>query len=262
MTRSSLGLKANYSQRLVIKGPLIEDTYRVMQAWSPTSSLRENVARMREQNTAGTATSAWSVELGKTLSSRFSKGDDFAPLVVLAQGHYDIARWSFCLLWHLGSTDLMFRDFMVECLTQLDHQGVAKVTTDDIEPFVRSLVKRGSVDSQVTDKSIRRVSSDLLRIAGLFGLLEGKVGRRFSRIQIPEDALLYAIYSLWDDNPSAERLIKSDRWRLFLMDPSHVEHELLNLHQFRRLHYQRAGSVRELSLPHASLLDFTRSLVS
>jgi hypothetical protein len=59
-----------------------------------------------------------------------------------------------------------------------------------------------------------------------------------------------------------ERILDSDRWELFLLTPAQVEHELLNLHQFRRLHYERAGSIRALSLPHANLMAFAQSLVA
>jgi hypothetical protein len=34
------------------------------------------------------------------------------------------------------------------------------------------------------------------------------------------------------------------------------------MHQFRRLRYERAGSIKELSLPHDSLLEFANSLVT
>ena len=47
-----------------------------------------------------------------------------------------------------------------------------------------------------------------------------------------------------------------------MLQPTQVEQELLNLHQFRRLHYERAGSIRELSLPHANLMAFAQSLVA
>ena len=36
---------------------------------------------------------------------------------------------------------------------------------------------------------------------------------------------------------------------MFLMRPSDVERELLRLHQFRKLHYEVAGSLVQLSLP-------------
>jgi hypothetical protein len=58
------------------------------------------------------------------------------------------------------------------------------------------------------------------------------------------------------------RALQSQRWRLFLLAPATVERELLNLHQLRRLRYEQAGSIRELTLPHASLLEFTQSLAS
>ena len=103
---------------------------------------------------------------------------------------------------------------------------------------------------------------DLLRAAAEFGLLEGKLRREYRHPAIPENAILFAIYSLWDQSRSADRLIHSDQWHQFLMRTGQVEHELLNLHQFRRLHYERAGSVRELSLPYDSLTDYCQSLVA
>ena len=37
-----------------------------------------------------------------------------------------------------------------------------------------------------------------------------------------------------------------------------VEAELLRLHQFRKLHYQVAGSVAELTLPSGSPLEYAQ----
>ena len=39
---------------------------------------------------------------------------------------------------------------------------------------------------------------------------------------------------------------------MFLMDMSDVERDLLRLHQFRKLHYEVAGSLAQLKLPHRS----------
>jgi hypothetical protein len=99
-------------------------------------------------------------------------------------------------------------------------------------------------------------------LAGQFGFLEGKVQRRIRNPVIPEDAILYAVYSLRELGKNLDQLFNSDRWKLFLLHPSQIEQELLNLHQFRRLSYERAGTIRDLSLPHANLVAFAESLVA
>ena len=44
------------------------------------------------------------------------------------------------------------------------------------------------------------------------------------------------------------------------MDASDVERELLRLHQFRKVHYEVAGSLAQLKLPCGSSLDYVREL--
>jgi len=252
---------AKFSGRLVRKGVLVEETYRVLACWDLAKSLRDNIATIRRDNPVGASNQAWLREVTATISNRFSGGDPVAPLVVLAKGGFPIETWKYCLLWHLASTDGLYSAFAREFLHPRIESGIAVFTTEDVMPFVRELEARGVFEERLSDYGVRRMGRDLLRTAGDFGLVHGQARREVRHAVIPENALLYAVYSLWEQMPSADRLISSDRWRLFLMGPSHVEHELLNLHQFHRLHYQRAGTVRELSLPHDSLLDFAKSLV-
>ena len=54
----------------------------------------------------------------------------------------------------------------------------------------------------------------------------------------------------------------ADDWRMFLMRPADVEHELLRLHQFRKLDYQVAGSLVQLSLPCESAVEYAERMVA
>jgi hypothetical protein len=254
--------KLKFSGRLARKGVLVEETYRIFCHWNPDRSLRENITTIRAGNPVGASNQAWLREITATISNRFSTGDSIAPLVTLAKGGLALEAWKYCLLWHLGSTDGLYSAFACEFLFPRIDTGVAVFTTDDVIPFVRELNVRGVFEEPLSDYGVRRLGRDLLRAADEFGFVQGKTRREVCHPTIPEDAFLYAIYSLWDEVPSTGRLLSSERWRLFLMNPSQVEHELLNLHQFRRLRYERAGSVRELALPYDSLLEFSKSLVS
>lgn len=217
----------------------------------------------RTTNPIGAKNNSWLGEVLETISARFSKGDDFTPLVILAAGGLSLDTWKYCLLWHFGSTDGLYCSFIKEFLFPKVQEGIAVITTQDVMPFVVGLRKSGVARGGLSDAAVERLSQDLLRLAGQFGFLEGKVQRRIRNPVIPEDAILYAIYGLCaTSQKNLDQFFSSGRWNLFLFHPPQVEQELLNLHQFRRLHYERAGSIRELSLPHANLMAFAQSLVA
>jgi hypothetical protein len=47
---------------------------------------------------------------------------------------------------------------------------------------------------------------------------------------------------------------------MYLMDAADVEREILRLHQYRKLRYEFAGSLAQLSLPYGSSADYAREL--
>lgn len=253
--------KQNFSGRLMRKGVLIEETYRCLAAWEAGRSIRENIDSIRQANPFGARNSAWLREVTATLSNRFSHGDDLAPLAALARGGLSIETWKYCYLWHLGSTDGLLLAFLRDFLGPGIRGGTAVFKTDDAAPWVRELEARGAFEEKLSDYGTIRMGRDLLRASCDFGFLKGSARREVIHPVIPEDAVLYAIYSLWDQHQSVERLITSERWAMFLLTPPDVERDLLNLHQFRRVRYERAGSVAELHLPYSSLQAFIESLV-
>jgi hypothetical protein len=67
---------------------------------------------------------------------------------------------------------------------------------------------------------------------------------------------------LRDEKLSPSKFVGSPDWRMFLMRPGDVEHELLRLHQFRKLEYQVAGSLVQLSLPCTSSREYAERMVA
>jgi hypothetical protein len=49
---------------------------------------------------------------------------------------------------------------------------------------------------------------------------------------------------------------------MFLMLPSDVERELLRLHQYRKVDYQIAGSIVQLTLPCANACEYVERMVA
>jgi hypothetical protein len=104
------------------------------------------------------------------------------------------------------------------------------------------------------------VAAGLLKIAVDFGLLRGSSTREFTSYHLPERSFLYLLHALRDQQQNPGKMITSAEWRLFLMRPADVEHELLRLHQYRKLDYQVAGSLVQLSLPFKSAREYAERM--
>jgi hypothetical protein len=92
-------------------------------------------------------------------------------------------------------------------------------------------------------------------------LLTGGASKEFAPFQLPERSFLYLLHEL-RGSTSPGQLVSSPEWRMFLMRPENVEHELLRLHQFRKLGYQVAGSLVEISLPCSSSREYSMRMLA
>lgn len=246
------------AQAQLRKGTLVEETYVAFKDWDLRDPVADNLRRIRKTNAIGAANEAWLNEVMRTISNRFRAGTDHVPLVRLAQADFPLDKWRSCLLWHIGQTDVLFYRFVTEWLFEEFLRGTYSIRSDSLAPFASTITtKRGA---HLTEYGRRRASRDLLLMASDLGLLTGKVVKHFAAFQLVEEALLYVLYALKEREPNARKLIESPRWRLFLMTPADVEREILNLHQFRKLHYETAGTLSQLSLPHKSLTEYIDEL--
>jgi hypothetical protein len=96
----------------------------------------------------------------------------------------------------------------------------------------------------------------------LNGLLRGSVLKEFASYHLPERSFLYLLHAIRDERQSPGKVIAAFDWRMFLMRPADVERELLRLHQFRKLEYEVAGSLVQLSLPCASSREYAERMVA
>ena len=133
------------------------------------------------------------------------------------------------------------------------------ISVDAVVEFLHALIKKrlGSVD-QWKENTYRRVASGLLKTAAEFHLMRGRVSKEFESYRLPERSLIYLLYVLMERENNTRKVIEAEDWRL--MKPNEVEEELLRLHQFGKLRFERAGSFLELTLPCDSTDEYVRSV--
>lgn len=252
--------RASVVSSYTVKQPLVEETYLVFQRWDPLKSRKENLDALRRTNFLGKRSSSWLNDVSKVLNRRFDPSGRDAPLAALATAGIDREIWKPILLFHMTRDEFLIRDFLSGWLFQQHEEGTWRLRVADVLPFLEALHHRPDVriKEQWSEATTKRVASGLLRFAVDFGLMSGTIVREFIPYHLPEEAFLYVLHALAEQEPNARRLVEARDWRMFLMSPSDVEQEIFRLHQFQRLHYEVAGSVAELRLPHATAADYAR----
>ena len=215
---------------------------------------------MREANTVGARSDSWLTKVARVLNRRFETDGPDRPLVELAQAGLDREVWRPLMLWHMTRREFLVRDFLVGWLYPQYRDGVLVVRAEDAWPYLRALPASVIGEKPWTERTVKRVASGLLRIAADFGLMSGKVTREFATYRLPDPSFLYLLHAMRERLGSPGRIIECPDWRMYLMSPADVEQELLRLHQFRKLHYEVAGTLRQLELPCESLEDYVKEL--
>lgn len=247
----------------VVKGSMIEETYAVFAAWDFELSKRENLDRLRTENFIGASSATWLRDVAKVLNRRFQPEGRDRPLIILAKNGINIDEWKPLLLWHMTRDEFLVRDFIQSWLFSAYDAGTFRIRSDGVESYLSSIGKRGGkTEHEWSKETTKRVAAGLLKIATDFGLLRGSAVREFASYHLPERSFIYLLHAMTDEHGSPSKVVTSLDWRLFLMRPSDVEQELLRLHQFRKLDYQVAGSIVQITLPCANSHEYAERMVA
>lgn len=246
-----------------IKGAMIDETYAVFAAWDFGSTKKDNLERLRRENYIGVRTAARLRDFIFVLNRRFDPSDRDRALVLLAKSGCPIEEWKPILLWHMTRDEFLLRDFLVNWLFPTFASGVYRLRPEDLYVHIRNVERRGGIIEHIwSETTLNRVAAALLKISVDFGLLRGSAVKEFAGYHLPERSFLYIVYALREHTQSPRKVLASEDWRMFLMSPSDVERELLRLHQFRKVDYQIAGSIVQLTLPCANACEYAERMVA
>lgn len=231
--------------------------------WNFSLSKRENLARVREENFIGAGSETWLRNVTKVLNRRFDPAGRDRALVGLAQHRCSLDVWKPLLLWHMTRDEFLLRDFLIHWLFPAYESGAFRVRAEELREYLLGIGQRGgTVEHAWTESTLRRVADGLLKMAADFGLLNGKAVKTFSAYHLPDPSFLYLLHVLREETPNPGKIITAPDWRMYLLRPADVERELLRLHQFRKLDYEVAGSLIQLTLPCADAGDYAERMVA
>lgn len=247
----------------MLKGALIEESYSFLADWDSSQTKDENLRRWKDQNPVGLRTETWLRDVAFVMSRRFEPDGRDRPLQALAKSRCELEEWKPILLWHITRDEFVLRDFLLTWLFEAFEGGVFRVRAEDLYQHLRTMPARGGVIQRAwSETTVDRVAHALLVIAKDFGLLRGGANKEFASYHLPERSFVYLLHAMRDERMSPGKVVSATDWRMFLMRPSDVEHELLRLHQYHQIEYHVAGSLVQLSLPCANAREYAERMAA
>jgi hypothetical protein len=248
-----------WSKRL-LNNPLVEEAFELFLAWSFEATLAHNL----ETGLAGRYGNMGKIsDVSATLSRRFRATEAIRSLVIMAKAGGPFADWRDCYRLWVGASEEPFRSFATDWLFEQRSQGRCLVRVADVQPFVAEIWKARRASSPLNEYGLTRTARDLIRTATKLGMIEGTgPARTFATVVLSDNSLLFHAHLITEIEGSTVKLVDSPLWRFAFMTPSDVHTALLRLHQFKRLRYEVAGSLQQISLPCRNALEFVEGLAA
>jgi hypothetical protein len=236
----------------LIKGALVSETLQIFQGWDLEASKRINLDRVRSSNSIGAPTQAWLKQVCTTFSRRFDPSGRDRSLALAARTAAGRQHWRPLLLWHMANSEGLLGDGLA-WTWEVFSAGGDLLQTDQALAWLDGTDSHGHLEvAEWSEATRKRVAGGLLKAGVDFGLMQGKVKRRFTAYYLADEPLIYVLLQALASNRTTAAALADQRWLWFRIPEVELEHRLLLLHQAKVISYYRAGSVVDLKLPASS----------
>ena len=241
-----------YSSYGLIKGALVSETLQLFERWDLGASKRTNLDQVRASNSIGAPTQAWLKQVCTTFSRRFEPSGPDRALALAARTATGRQHWRPLLLWHMANSEGLLGDGLA-WTWEVFSAGGDLLQSAQALAWLEGTSNHGHPEvADWSEATRKRVAGGLLKAGVDFGLLQGKVKRRFTAYYLADEPLLYVLLQALASNRTTAAALADPRWLWFRLPEAELEHRLLLLHQAQVISYYRAGSVVDLKLPASS----------
>jgi len=246
-----------YSSRIIKAGALLPDTLTLFTHWDESQSPTENLRRVQRENVFGKASRSRIKDILTIFRQRYLKDRETTKaLTRLVENRFPKAALDRIFYFHSAQSDHLLHDVVTEVLADLYARGRIEIHINQIQSVLTEWVHEGKTTSRWSGYTIRRVAQGLMSTLRDFGLLQGAVNKRLAPVYLPVEAFSYIAFYLHAKQPSGQRLVENEDWKLFLVTTSEVERLFMEAHQQRLLEYHAAGRIIRVTFPTRSLEEY------
>lgn len=252
---------ARYSSRIIKAGALLSDTKTLLAHWDTTSSVQDNLDRVRRENLFGKASRSRVEDILAIFRQRYlTEAEVTRALVLLAQRRFPTTCLDRILYFHSARNDRLLHDVVVELLMPRKAQGITDIHADDLQRDLSKWASNGKTVGRWSEPTIRRIAQGVLSALRDFGVLQGAVKKRIAPAYLPVHAFAYIAFYLKQHEASGHKLLDHPDWKLFFLPHEGVERFFVEAHQQGLLEYHAAGTVIRLDFPVTTLEEYANVL--
>ena len=250
-----------YTSKIIKASALLDDTKTLLSHWDATSSVQENLERIRRENIFAKASRSRVEDILAVFRQRYLvEADVIKALVVLVTSRFPTASLDRVLYFHAARADALLHDIVTEILVPMQHQGMTDIDPRAVQKVLAKWVEKGRTTTAWSDNTTVRVTQGLLSTLRDFGVLQGAVNKRIAPAYLPVTAFAYIAFYLKKHQPSGAKLLECPDWKLFFMNRELVERFFFEGNQHHLLEYHAAGTVTRLTFPADTLEEYANVL--
>lgn len=239
-------------------GALLDDSRRLVEAWSDERGVEENLRRVVEDNLLGKPSKARAEDVvRRILRPRFvSPGPNvIAALKALLDRPKSFVEACY---YEAARDDRLLAAFAEEPLFGWYESGRAAVTVDEAASWLETQAHRGT--APVWSDSVRvKVARGLLAALRDFGILEGGSIKRFPTPHVTPLGFAYAAFREHEQGRSSRGIVNGAVWRRWLLDGVRIVDLFVQAERLGVLRFSQAGSAVRIDWRVGTLEEVARA---
>lgn len=261
MAYRSTDLNAN----LIKSGAALAESRTILRSWLPGEAPGALADRVVAENLLGKPSRSRTDDVVRmVLLRRYFPGKNEHPAAELARlsaAELPHRVLDLLLYYHAALAEHLLYLAATALLFPLHENGAIGINTGDVEAFLAELAQDERFAVHYTPEVRTRTARGVLTALRDFGILEGKVIKRFAALRAPHEVIAYVAYVLNEEGLPPRRIVEHPDWRLFLLNPAKAESALLEAAQHGHFRYESIGSIRRFDWRYSSVTEYVDGLV-
>lgn len=230
-----------FSSNIQKGGALLDDSRRLVEAWSNDLSAAENLTRILDENILGKRSRMRADDVvRRILKPRFV--DPGAHVVTALRGLLsNPPSFREACYYEASRDDRLLAVFAEEHLFESFRAGRTTVTVEETTDWLEVLADKG--DAPPWSDTVRtKVARGLLAALRDFAILEGAANKRFATPRMTPLGFSYVAFREHEQGRSSRALVDSHIWRRWLLDDSRIGDLFVQAERLGVLRFSRVGS--------------------
>ena len=233
------------SSTLSSKGPLIDESYLILQAY------REgvNIRGFRDEVVHGQILPHTSYHTRRTIWNhvfkRYFRHRNGWVIRRLREstyeGKYSIEFLSLAYLYYVLRDRFTFM-FVTERLWSIWDSKTISIESNDIREYLEEISDDFIEVTHWRESTKRKLAQNTFRSLTAFGLIKGDKNRSIQQPSISDEAVFHLLCVLWDEGYRGKQLIEAPDWHMFLFSEDNVSYTLNRLSMLGWIGFEKSGS--------------------